>query len=128
MVGFHTNIEADTIANTNFRQVLFTAPHCQLVLMSLLPGEEIGMEVHQDVDQFFRFEAGQGKSVLNGEEFMFSANDILLVPAGTNHNIINTSTLESLKLYTIYSPANHPDGTVHKTKAEAEMAEAQHHQ
>lgn len=123
MVGFHTNIEADTLSNDNFRKVLFTAPHSQLVLMSLLPGEEIGMEVHQEVDQFFRFEAGQGKSILNGEEFLFVANDVLIVPAGTNHNIINTSTTEPLKLYTIYSPANHPDGTIHKTKAEAEASE-----
>lgn len=124
MIGFHTNIEAETLSNTNFRKVLFTAPHSQLVLMSLLPGEEIGMEVHHDVDQFFRFEAGQGKSVLNGEEFLFVANDVLMVPAGTNHNIINTSTTEPLKLYTVYSPANHPEGTIHKTKAEAESAEA----
>lgn len=123
MVGFHTNIEEATIQNDNFRKVLFTAPHSQLVLMSLLPGEEIGMEVHQDVDQFFRFEAGQGKSILNGEETLFSANDVLMVPAGTNHNIINTSPTNSLKLYTLYSPANHPDGTIHKTKAEAEAVE-----
>lgn len=123
MIGFHTNIEAETLGNDNFRKVLFTAPHSQLVLMSLLPGEEIGMEVHHEVDQFFRFEAGQGKSILNGEEFLFAANDVLIVPAGTNHNIINTSTTEPLKLYTIYSPANHPEGTIHKTKAEAEVAE-----
>ena len=124
MVGFHTNIEAETVSNDNFRKVLFTAPHSQLVLMSLLPGEEIGTEVHPEVDQFFRFEAGQGKSILNGEELLFKANDVLIVPAGTNHNIINTSTTEPLKLYTIYSPANHPGGTIHKTKAEAEAAEA----
>ena len=123
MIGFHTNIEAETLANDNFRKVLFTAPHSQLVLMSLLPGEEIGMEVHHDVDQFFRFEAGDGKSVLNGEESVLGNGEALIVPAGTNHNIINTSVTESLKLYTIYSPANHPEGTIHKTKAEAEMAE-----
>jgi len=119
MNGFHTNIEQATLENDNFRKVLFTAPHSQLVLMSLLPGEEIGMEVHHDVDQFFRFEAGEGKSVLNGEEVFFKANDVVIVPAGTNHNIINTSTTDSLKLYTVYSPANHPEGTVHRTKAEA---------
>ncbi|HBC44592.1 MAG: hypothetical protein UX08_C0001G0025 [Candidatus Collierbacteria bacterium GW2011_GWB1_45_35] len=123
MIGFHTNIEAETLANDNFRKVLFTAPHSQLVLMSLLPGEEIGMEVHHDVDQFFRFEAGDGKSVLNGEESVLGNGEALIVPAGTNHNIINTSTTDSLKLYTVYSPANHPDGTIHKTKAEAEAAE-----
>ncbi len=123
MIGFHTNIEAETLANDNFRKVLFTAPHSQLVLMSLLPSEEIGIEVHHDVDQFFRFEAGKGKSILNGEESVLENGDVLIVPAGTNHNIINTSVTESLKLYTIYSPANHPEGTIHKTKAEAEMAE-----
>ncbi|EKD53298.1 MAG: hypothetical protein ACD_61C00078G0003 [uncultured bacterium] len=124
MTGFHTDIEADTIENTNFRKVIFTAPHSQLVLMSLLPGEEIGMEVHPDIDQFFRFEAGQGKAVLNGEEVVFKANDVVIVPAGTNHNIINTSMTEPLKLYTVYSPANHPEGTVHATKAEAMAGEA----
>lgn len=124
MTGFHTNIEAETLQNNSFRKVLFTAPHSQLVLMSLLPGEEIGMEVHPSVDQFFRFEAGQGKAILNGEETEFKNGEVVIVPAGTNHNIINTSSTETLKLYTIYSPANHPDGTIHQTKAEAEAAEA----
>ncbi len=124
MVGFHTNIEQDTLENDNFRKVLYTAPHSQLVLMSLLPGEEIGMEVHPTIDQFFRFEAGEGKAVLNGEESSFKDGDVVIVPAGTNHNIINTSETHPLKLYTIYSPANHPDGTIHKTKAEAEAGEA----
>ena len=126
MVGFHTNIEADTLSNTNFRKVLFTGAHCQLVLMNLLPNEEIGMEVHPNVDQFFRFESGEGKAVLNGEEILFTANDVVIIPAGTNHNIINTSTTEPLKLYTIYSPANHPAGTIHATKADAMAAEAEH--
>ncbi|EKD53285.1 MAG: hypothetical protein ACD_61C00081G0003 [uncultured bacterium] len=124
MTGYHTDIEAETIANTNFRKVLFTAPHSQLVLMSLLPGEEIGMEVHPSVDQFFRFEAGQGKAILNGEETIFKANDVVIVPSGTNHNIINTSMSEPLKLYTVYSPANHPAGTIHPTKADAIAGEA----
>lgn len=123
MTGFHTDIEAITLSNTNFRKVLFTAPHSQLVLMSLLPGEEIGTETHTEVDQFFRFEAGEGKAVLNGEEIPFKVNDVVIVPAGTEHNIINTSETQMLKLYTIYSPANHPDGTIHATKAEAEAAE-----
>lgn len=123
MVGFHTNIESETLSNSNFRKVLFTASHSQLVLMNLLPGEEIGMEVHDNVDQFFRFEAGVGKSILDGEETTLKDGDVLIVPAGTNHNIINTSTTEPLKLYTVYSPANHPDGTIHRTKAEAEEAE-----
>lgn len=124
MVGFHTNIEQATLDNDNFRKVLFTAPHSQLVLMSLLPGEEIGMEVHSEIDQFFRFEAGEGKAVLNGEESSLKDGDVVIVPAGTNHNIINTSPTSSLKLYTVYSPANHPDGTIHKTKAEAVAGEA----
>jgi len=126
MVGFHTDIEVDTLSNTNFRKVIFTAPHSQLVLMSLLPNEEIGMEVHANVDQFFRFEAGEGKAILDGEEIIFKANDVVIVPAGTNHNIINTSMTEPLKLYTIYSPANHPDGTTHATKAEAMADENDH--
>ena len=123
MSGFHTNIEAQTLTNTNFRKVLYTAPHSQLVLMSLLPNEEIGMEVHPDVDQFFRFESGQGMAILDGEEISLSNGDVVLVPAGTNHNIINISAVEPLKLYTVYSPPNHPDGTVHATKAEAENDE-----
>ncbi len=126
MVGFHIDIEKASLENTNFRKVLFTAPHSQLVLMSLLPGEEIGMEIHEKVDQFFRFESGEGKAILNGEEILFKENDVLIVPAGTNHNFINTSATEPLKLYTVYSPANHPDGTVHKTKAEAMADEDDH--
>lgn len=126
MVGFHTDIEAETLSNTNFRKVLFTGAHSQLVVMSLLPSEDIGMEVHANVDQFFRFEAGEGKAILNGEETLFKANDVVIIPAGTNHNIINTSTTEPLKLYTIYSPANHPDGTIHATKAEAMADEHDH--
>lgn len=124
MVGFHTNIEEATLDNNNFRKVLFTAPHSQLVLMSLLPSEEIGMEVHPEIDQFFRFEAGEGKAVLNGEESSLKDGDVVIVPAGTNHNIINTSPTNPLKLYTVYSPANHPDGTIHKTRAEAVAGEA----
>lgn len=125
MVGYHAGIESLTLANNNFRRVLYTAPHSQLVLMSLLPNEEIGMEVHLNVDQFFRFEKGSGKVILNGEEMAIGDGDVVIVPAGTNHNIINTSITEPLKLYTIYSPANHPDGTVHPTKADAEMAETE---
>ncbi len=127
MIGYHANIEQLTLANNNFRQVLFTAPHSQLVLMSLLPGEEIGLEVHNDVDQFFRFEKGSGKIILGGEETIIGNGDVAIVPAGTEHNVINTSTTEELKLYTIYSPANHPDGTIQPTKAEAEKAEAEKH-
>lgn len=119
MIGYHADIEELTLANNNFRQVLYTAPHSQLVLMSLLPNEEIGMEAHGNVDQFFRFEKGSGKVILEGEETIIGDGDVVVVPAGTNHNVINTSTTEPLKLYTVYSPANHPDGTVHPTKADA---------
>lgn len=120
MSGYHADIEELTLANKNFRRVLYTAPHSQLVLMSLLPSEEIGMEVHADVDQFFRFEKGSGKVILEGEETIIGDGDVVIIPAGTNHNVINTSATEPLKLYTIYSPANHPDGTIHPTKADAE--------
>ena len=118
MIGFYGNIEKLTLENNFFRRVLFTAPHSQLVLMSLKQGEEIGMEMHQ-VDQFFRFERGSGKVIIDGEEHEVHDGDAVIVPAGSNHNIINTSEDMDLKLYTIYSPPNHPDGTVHKTKEEA---------
>ncbi|MES2315088.1 MAG: cupin domain-containing protein [Patescibacteria group bacterium] len=117
MNPYHTNIEKLTLENTDFRRVLYTAPHSQLVLMSLLPGEDIGMEVPH-VDQFFRFEAGEGKSIINGKEYMVTDGDVIIVPAGAEHNFINTGT-EPLKLYTVYSPANHIDGRIHKTKADA---------
>lgn len=123
MIGYHADIEELTLANNNFRRVLYTAPHSQLVLMSLLPSEEIGLEVHADVDQFFRFEKGSGKITLEGEETIIGDGDVVIVPAGTNHNVINTSATEPLKLYTIYSPANHPDGTIHPTKADAQADE-----
>ncbi|HET7099472.1 MAG TPA: cupin domain-containing protein [Patescibacteria group bacterium] len=123
MVGYIGKLEKDTLANTYFRQVVFTAPHSQLVLMSLKPLEEIGMEVHPDNDQFLRFEQGEGKAIIGGEEFIFGVGDCVIVPAGENHNIINTSATEELKLYTVYSPAHHPEGTIHKTKEEAMAAE-----
>lgn len=126
MTGYVDNIEQATQNNTNFRQVVFTGAHSQLVLMCLQPNEDIGMEVHPTVDQFFRFESGQGKVLINGEEHPISDGSAVVVPAGANHNIINTSATDQLKLYTIYSPANHPDGTIHATKAVA--AEAEHHQ
>ena len=123
MIGYKDNIEKITLSNTFFRTVLFTGKHAQLVAMSLKPGEEIGMEVHENVDQFFRFEKGTGKVIMNGEEHEVGDGDAVIVPAGTNHNIINTSQTEDLKLYTLYSPPNHPDGTIHKTKSDAEEAE-----
>jgi mannose-6-phosphate isomerase-like protein (cupin superfamily) len=128
MTGFFGPIESQTLKNKYFRKVLFTGKHAQLVLMSLKPGEEIGNEVHDHVDQFFRVEQGKAKFVLNGKEkHLVSADGAAIVPAGTYHNVINASKTEPLKLYTVYSPPNHPDGTVHKTKAEAEAAEEHGH-
>jgi len=126
MVGYVGKIEELTLRNNYFRQVIYTAPHSQLVLMSLNPNEDIGEETHANVDQFFRIEQGEGKVVLNGEEHAFSEGFAIVVPAGTTHNVINTSADKKLKLYTIYSPANHRDGTIHKTKAEAMADETDH--
>ena len=124
MTGYVGAIEKRTLENTYFRQVLFTAKHTQLVVMCLRPEEDIGDEVHSDVDQFFRIEQGEAKFVFNEkEERLVHDGDAVVVPAGTYHNVVNTSKSAMLKLYTIYSPPNHPDGTVHKTKAEAEAAE-----
>lgn len=126
MTGYVGAIERATLENGFFRQVLFTGTYAQLVVMALQPGEEIGNEVHGDVDQFFRIEAGQAKFVFGDtEEHVVGDGDAVVVPAGTYHNVINVSD-EPLKLYTIYSPPNHPEGTVHKTKAEAEAAEHHH--
>ena len=128
MTGYSGPIEEQTLNNTYFRQVLFTGKHAQLVLMCLQPGEEIGDEVHPNVDQFFRIEQGEAWFVINEEEHRAARDgDAVVVPAGTYHNVINTSKTTQLKLYTIYSPPNHPDGTVQKTKAEAEAAEAAEH-
>jgi mannose-6-phosphate isomerase-like protein (cupin superfamily) len=120
MKGFNANIEKETLENTNFRKVLYTGKHSQLVLMSLKPNEEIGMEIHTDNDQFFRFEKGQGKCIIDGNSYELADGSVIIVPAGAEHNIINTSSSEDLKLYTIYSPAHHKDGIVKATKAEAE--------
>jgi mannose-6-phosphate isomerase-like protein (cupin superfamily) len=120
MKGFWTPIEKATLENENFRQVLYTAKHSQLVLMSLKPKEEIGMEIHPDNDQFFRFEKGQGRAVIDGHVYEIQDGVAIVVPAGAEHNVVNTSETESLKLYTIYSPAHHQDGIVRKTKEEAE--------
>ncbi len=119
MKGFLTNIEEKTLANTYFRQVLYTGQHSQLVLMCLLPNEEIGEEIHEIVDQFLRIEEGEGKVILDGEENVIKDGSAIIVPAGVKHNVINISSEKSLKLYTIYSPAHHKDGTIHKTKADA---------
>ena len=125
MKGFVTNIEKETIGNGNFRKVLYTSKHSQLVLMSLKPREEIGMETHPDNDQFFRFERGQGKCVIDGKEYEVSDGFAVVVPAGAEHNVVNVSDQEDLKLYTIYSPAHHKDGIVRQTKEEAASQEAE---
>ena len=127
MAGYHTDIEKKTLDNHYFREVLFTGPHSQLVVMALNPGEEIGQETHPDTDQFIRVEAGEGKAILNGQEYRLQDGSALVIPAGTEHNVLNTSSSESLKLYTVYTPPEHPDGTIHKTKAEAEAYEREHH-
>ncbi len=119
MKGFNANIEQETLQNTNFRKVLYTSKHSQLVLMSLKPKEEIGMEVHNENDQFFRFEKGQGKCIIDGNEYELKDGSVIIVPSGAQHNIINTSDTEDLKLYTIYSPAHHQDGVVRATKEDA---------
>ena len=123
MKGYLVNIEKETKENSFFRRVLFTANHSQLVLMSLKPKEEIGEEVHDNLDQFFRFEEGEGKVIIEGEEFPIEDGFAVVIPAGTKHNVVNTSSETSLKLYTIYSPPNHQNGTIHETKEEAESAE-----
>jgi mannose-6-phosphate isomerase-like protein (cupin superfamily) len=125
MKGYVINIEKNTLDNNNFRKVLYTSKHSQLVLMSLRPNEEIGMEVHLDNDQFFRFEKGQGKCIIDGNEYELKDGTAVVVPAGANHNIINTSDTEELKLYTIYSPAHHKDGIVRATKEDAIAHEAE---
>ncbi len=125
MKGFSANIEKETLENENFRKVLYTSRHSQLVLMSLAPKEEIGMEVHKDNDQFFRLEKGSGKVIIDGNEYKVSDGSAIVVPSGAEHNVINTSSVEALKLYTIYSPAHHKDGIVRKTKKEAIANEAE---
>jgi len=123
MLGYIDNIKDRVKGNSSFRKVLFTGDHMQLVVMSLKPGEDIGAEVHENVDQFFRIEDGDGKVIMNGEEHIVNKDMVFIVPAGVEHNIINTSQTEDLKLYTIYSPANHPENTEHVTREDAMAAE-----
>jgi len=123
MKGYLDDIEEITKENTTFRKVLFTGKFSQLVVMRLKPGEDIGKEVHPDIDQFFRVEEGEAKVVIDGEEAMAKEDYAIIVPAGSEHNLINTSKDKELKLYTIYSPPNHPEDTVHKTREEAMEAE-----
>lgn len=125
-MGYIDDIEEKTLDNNNFREVLYTGKHMQLVVMCLKPGEEIGEEIHDHVDQFFRVEQGEAKVIIDGKEDILKEDMVVIVPAGAQHNLINNSDID-LKLYTIYSPANHPDGTIHKDKAEADKYEEEHH-
>ena len=123
--GYKDNIETLTVENTNFRKVLYSGEHMQLVLMSLRPGEDIGLEVHEENDQFFRFEKGEGRVVVNDTEYEVGDGDVVIVPAHAEHNIMNTSTTQDLKMYTIYSPAHHKDGITRTTKQDAMSNEAE---
>lgn len=120
MKGYNGNIEQLTLENDKFRQVLYTGKNCQLVLMSLVPNEDIGMEIHNENDQFFRFETGTGKVIIDGNEYEVGDGSAIVVPAGAEHNVVNTSSEEALKMYTIYSPPHHKDGIERQTKEEAE--------
>lgn len=122
MKGFKGNIEKETLENNNFRKVLYSGHHLQLVLMSLKAGEDIGEEIHKENDQFFRFESGHGKCVVDGNEYTVKSGDVLVIPAGAKHNIINLDPKTPLKMYTIYSPPHHKDGIVRATKEEAEKS------
>jgi len=128
MAGYVTNIENDTLENNDYRRVLYTGRNMQLVLMTLQPGEEIGLETHDEHDQFIRVEEGTGTAILNGKKHDLSDGVAVVIPAGVEHNVVNTSKKEPLRLYTLYGPPEHPDGTVHKTKAEADEYEREHHQ
>ena len=121
MKGFMGNIEKVTRENNLFRKVLYTGKHLQLVLMSLKPGEEIGAEIHADHDQFFRFESGKGKCIVNDTVYNIADGDVIIVPAGARHNVINTGTVDDLKFYTLYGPPNHQDGVIRASKKEAEL-------
>jgi mannose-6-phosphate isomerase-like protein (cupin superfamily) len=125
MHGYHANIEKLTVENTNFRQVLYTGKHCQLVLMSIAPNDEIGTEIHEENDQFFRFESGHGRVTIDETTYDVADGDAIIVPAGAQHNVENTSATEALNLYTIYSPAHHKDAIVRDTKADAIARDAE---
>jgi len=120
MKGYKINIEKETLKNENFRNVLYTSKHMQLVLMTLKTGEEIGAEVHIGIDQFFRFESGKGKCIIDGIEYNIADGDVIIVPAGSRHNVINTDPSEELKMYTIYAPPHHQDGLINATKNDGE--------
>jgi mannose-6-phosphate isomerase-like protein (cupin superfamily) len=123
MKGFKSNIERDALKNKNFRKVIYSGKHIQVVLMSLNPGEDIGLETHVSTDQFFRFEGGQGKCIIDGNEYMVENGDAIVVPAGSKHNVINTDPIKGLKLYTIYAPPQHKDGLINTTKNDAETSD-----
>ncbi len=120
MKGFKSNIEKNALENENFRKVLYTSKHLQVVLMSLKPGEEIGEETHPSIDQFFRFEGGRGKCIIDGNEYRVDNGDVIVVPAGSKHNVINTDAVKGLKMYTIYAPPDHKDALINATKKDAE--------
>jgi len=120
--GFYGDIEKDTVENDDFRKVLYTGKHLQLVLMILKPGEDIGQETHETIDQFFRFEEGTGKCIINDAEYDLKPGDVIIIPAGSEHNITNTGDSDDLKMYTIYTPPNHKDGVTFETKEEAESS------
>ena len=126
MAGYVGNIEEKAINNDYFREIVYTGKYCQLVVMSLKPGEEIGSEVHKDVDQFFRIEKGRGKVIIDGTENQIIEGVGIVVPAGSEHNVINAAPNSDLKLYTIYSPPQHKDGIIHKTKEDAMADETDH--
>jgi len=126
MSGFSIDIEKKTLSNSYFRQVLYTTKRSQLVIMTLQPGEEIGMEHHEGHDQFIRIEEGEGIALLDGETHKLADGVALVIPAGTEHNVINTSASAPMRLYSLYSPAEHPDGIIHETKADADEYEKQH--
>lgn len=125
MKGYTGNIDKASRENTSFRKVLYTSHYFQLVLMCLQAGEDIGMETHTENDQFFRFESGKGRCIVDGHEYEVSDGDVLIVPSGAKHNIINTSSTDLLQLYTIYAPPHHKDQIEKKTKAEASAIEAE---
>jgi len=123
MKGFKSNIERDSLKNENFRKVIYSGKHLQVVLMSLKPGEEIGLETHPSTDQFFRFEGGKGKCSIDGNEYKVENGDAIVVPAGSKHNVINTDSVEEFKMYTIYAPPQHKDGLINATKKDAETGD-----
>ncbi len=127
MSGYSINIETESLANEDFRRVLFTASQQQLVVMTLRVGEEIGLEIHDNGDQFFRVESGVGEAIIDGETHKLVDGSVVIIPKGAEHNVMNVSETEPLRMYTIYSPPQHPSGTVHHTKAEADEYEKHHH-